>query len=95
MGFELSIDGALAGRVRLGLLVLEDVTVRAKDPALAAEVEEEGRRVRERYGSVASGDVPGAADARALYKSLGIDPTKTRPANEALLRRLLKGEALY
>jgi DNA/RNA-binding domain of Phe-tRNA-synthetase-like protein len=30
-----------------------------------------------------------------LYKALGIDPTKTRPSNEALLRRALKGEALY
>ena len=34
-------------------------------------------------------------DARALYKALGLDPTKTRPSNEALLRRVLKGEALY
>jgi DNA/RNA-binding domain of Phe-tRNA-synthetase-like protein len=39
--------------------------------------------------------VPGAADARGLYKALGLDPTKTRPSNEALLRRALKGEALY
>ena len=39
--------------------------------------------------------MPGAADARALYKALGLDPTKTRPSNEALLRRVLKGEALY
>jgi DNA/RNA-binding domain of Phe-tRNA-synthetase-like protein len=39
--------------------------------------------------------VPGAADARTLYKALGIDPTKTRPSNEALLRRALKGETLY
>ena len=39
--------------------------------------------------------MPGAADARTLYKALGIDPTKTRPSNEALLRRALKGETLY
>ena len=39
--------------------------------------------------------MPGAADARTLYKALGLDPTKTRPSNEALLRRALKGEALY
>src|SRR6185436_6715464 len=37
----------------------------------------------------------GAAEARALYKALGLDPTKTRPSSEALLRRVLKGEALY
>ena len=39
--------------------------------------------------------MPGAADARTLYKAIGLDPTKTRPSNEALLRRALKGEPLY
>ena len=39
--------------------------------------------------------MPGTEDARTLYKALGIDPTKTRPSNEALLRRALKGEPLY
>jgi DNA/RNA-binding domain of Phe-tRNA-synthetase-like protein len=31
---------------------------------------------------------------RAMYKRVGLDPTKTRPSNEALLRRILKGGAL-
>jgi DNA/RNA-binding domain of Phe-tRNA-synthetase-like protein len=48
-----------------------------------------------RYGEGRSAEVPGAADARTLYKALGLDPTKTRPSNEALLRRALKGESLY
>ena len=34
------------------------------------------------------------APARALYRRFGIDPTKTRPSSEALLRRLKKGEPL-
>ena len=92
---DLTIDPELAGRVRLGLLVLEGLTVREADDALAMEIEAYGRSVRERYADVKSGDVPGAEDARALYKALGLDPTKTRPSNEALLRRVLKGEALY
>src|SRR4029450_12700461 len=46
-------------------------------------------------GDGKSAEVPGAADARTLYKALGLDPTKTRPSNEALLRRALKGEPLY
>ena len=29
-----------------------------------------------------------------MYKRVGLDPTKTRPSNEALLRRLRKGQAL-
>jgi DNA/RNA-binding domain of Phe-tRNA-synthetase-like protein len=31
---------------------------------------------------------------RAMYKRVGIDPTKTRPSSEALLRRVRKGGSL-
>jgi DNA/RNA-binding domain of Phe-tRNA-synthetase-like protein len=91
----LEVSPELAGRVRLGLLELEGVAVREADPALAAEIEAYAAELRRRHGDGKSGDVPGAADARALYKALGLDPTKTRPSSEALLRRVLKGEALY
>ena len=85
----------LAGRVKLGVLVLEGVGVREHAPALVAEIGEEAGRLRVRYAGSKSAEVPGAADARALYKTLGLDPTKTRPSNEALLRRVLKGEDLH
>lgn len=91
----LSIDPELSGRVRLGALVLDGVSVKESDPALATEIEAYGRELRTRYSGVKSGNVPGTEDARTLYKALGIDPTKTRPSNEALLRRVLKGESLY
>ena len=94
-GLSLAIAAELAGRVRLGVMVLEGVTVREGDPKLAAEVDAHCAEVRGRYAGVPSGEVPGVGDARGLYKALGIDPTKTRPSNEALLRRALKGEALY
>jgi len=95
MSLDLSISSDLTGRVRLGLLVLGGVTVRESDAALAAEVDAECSSLKARYGDGKSVEVPGAADARALYKALGLDPTKTRPSNEALLRRALKGESLY
>ena len=93
LDFQVAPD--VAGRARVGLLVLEGVSVRASDPALDAEVDRTCASFRERYGEGKSSEVPGAADARTLYKALGIDPTKTRPSNEALLRRALKGETLY
>ena len=34
------------------------------------------------------------AAVRTMYKRVGLDPTKTRPSNEALLRRILKGGAV-
>jgi DNA/RNA-binding domain of Phe-tRNA-synthetase-like protein len=91
----LAIAPELAGRVRLGMLVLEGVEVRAERPELTEAIESFGRELRQRYGEAKSGEVPGVEDARTLYKSLGLDPTKTRPASEALLRRVLKGESLY
>jgi DNA/RNA-binding domain of Phe-tRNA-synthetase-like protein len=93
LDFRIAPD--VAGRVRIGLLVIEGVSVRERDPLLDAEVDGSGASFRERYGEARSSEVPGTVDARTLYKALGIDPTKTRPSNEALLRRALKGEALY
>ena len=91
----ISLAPELAGRCQLGVLTLDDVTVREADDELAGAVEAYARELRERYGQSRSAEVPGAEDARALYKALGLDPTKTRPSSEALLRRVLKGEALY
>ena len=92
---SLSVATDLAGRVRLGVVMLEGLTVRDADPGLAAEIAAYGEDLRRRYPDVKSADVPGAAEARGLYKDLGLDPTKVRPSNEALLRRVLKGETLY
>jgi len=93
LDFQIAPD--VAGRARVGLLVLAGVSVRPSDPALDAEVDRTCASFRERYGEGKSSEVPGVAYARTLYKALGIDPTKTRPSNEALLRRALKGETLY
>ena len=35
-----------------------------------------------------------SAAVRTMYKEVGIDPTKTRPSNEALLRRVRKGDTI-
>ncbi len=92
---KVSIDAALLGKIRLGVAEIDGVTVRETDPALKAEIEAEGKAFRARHPGASSGDVPGVEDASGLYKAVGLDPTKTRPSNEALLRRVLKGEALY
>jgi len=95
MTLDLTIADELVGRVRIAWARIDGVTVRAESPDLVREIEEYARGTRERFGGGPSGEVPGAADARDLYKAVGLDPTKTRPSNEALLRRVLKGEALY
>ena len=35
-----------------------------------------------------------SATVRTMYKKVGIDPTKTRPSSEALLRRVRKGDTI-
>jgi DNA/RNA-binding domain of Phe-tRNA-synthetase-like protein len=92
---SLAIDAGLAGRIRLGWAAIEGLTVRAESAELVREIEAYAEDLRRTYGGGRSAEVPGAADARELYKAVGLDPTKTRPSNEALLRRVLKGEALY
>lgn len=37
---------------------------------------------------------PDASAVRTMYKRVGLDPTKTRPSSEALLRRVRKGDPL-
>lgn len=39
-------------------------------------------------------DYPGVAEYRSVFKKLGIDPSRYRPASEALLRRVLSGKEL-
>jgi DNA/RNA-binding domain of Phe-tRNA-synthetase-like protein len=69
--------------------VVEPVRVREGDPALEEPLREAASALRTRPG------VLGVSDAvRAMYHRLGIDPTKTRPSSEALLRRVRKGGEL-
>ena len=44
--------------------------------------------------AVRSGEIGPTDRARELYRRFGTDPTRTRPSNEALLRRMKKGDPL-
>lgn len=40
-------------------------------------------------------EIPGIAATRRVYKACGKDPSRYRPAAEALIRRILQGKELY
>lgn len=40
-------------------------------------------------------DISGIATTRRVYRACGKDPSRYRPASEALIRRVLQGKALY
>ena len=77
----------LGAIVKPGLLWWSGATVVAHEHRLDPLLAEAEARVR----------VTPPADSaavRTMYKRVGIDPTKTRPSNEALLRRVRKGDTI-
>ena len=85
MLFTLAPD--LTDVVRPGILWLDGATVVDREPRLNPPIAaaEAAARIR-----------PPAevAAVRTMYKQLGLDPTKTRPSSEALLRRIRRGDPL-
>ncbi len=91
-----AIHPELADRLRLGVLRLEGCAAPADGgAALFAEIERRCAELAARWGGTATGEIPGVQDTRRLYRSIGLDPTKTRPSSEALLRRAVKEKGLY
>ena len=85
MPFRLAPE--LASIVRPGLLWLEGAEVVDREPRLTPALAAAEAAVRT--------DPPAeAAAVRTMYKRVGLDPTKTRPSSEALLRRVRKGDPL-
>lgn len=93
---QLSVDPQLkqaAPRVAVGVLTC-GVQVTPYDEALWREIDAHTplfagltmEQARQR---------PGIAALRAAYRALGVDPTRYRGSNEALVRRLVQGKALY
>ena len=81
------LSSSLQSVVRLGALLFEGITVVDRDARLDAPLLEAERRVR--------CDPPAQRDAvRAMYRAVGLDPTRRRPSSEALLRRVLRGDGL-
>lgn len=77
----------LARIVRAAVLWWDEATVTEGAEALATVLTEAEQKVR-----LLPPDEPAAV--RGMYKRLGLDPTKIRPSNEALLRRIRKGGTL-
>jgi DNA/RNA-binding domain of Phe-tRNA-synthetase-like protein len=87
--FSVVVDPALAAIVRPADFETGSVTVverdgRMDEPLRAAAIE---MRTRPEPADL-------IAAVRTMYKRVGLDPTKTRPSSEALLRRIRRGDEL-
>jgi DNA/RNA-binding domain of Phe-tRNA-synthetase-like protein/ureidoglycolate hydrolase len=92
----MTIAEGLRGKLVLGCLAFDGLRVGDGDEALREEGERLAIALRAQWGAeTAPAEIPALRPVRELYRALGIDPTKTRPASEALLRRVLQGKPLY
>jgi DNA/RNA-binding domain of Phe-tRNA-synthetase-like protein len=85
----LTADPEVAAIVRPAWFTAEPVHVVERDETLESQ---------RRAGTARMRSLPEPVDViaavRTMYKRVGIDPTKTRPSSEALLRRVRKGDEL-
>jgi DNA/RNA-binding domain of Phe-tRNA-synthetase-like protein len=93
-GRRVAISSEAIARLSCGVLVLEDVLV-ADNPAVSEATAALGAELIARHAGRLPSEIPGLQEARQLYKSFGMDPSRHRPSSEALLRRVIKGKDLY
>src|SRR5215218_4478368 len=84
---QFALAPELTAIVRPGVIVWTGATVVPHEHRLDSLLAEAEARVR-------ISPPPESASVRTMYKKVGIDPTKTRPSNEALLRRVRKGDSI-
>lgn len=84
---RLSVAPDVAAVCRPAVAWLEGAHVVEREPRLTAVLAEAESLVRQQPPA----DV---AAVRTMYKRVGLDPTKTRPSSEALLRRVRRGDSL-
>jgi DNA/RNA-binding domain of Phe-tRNA-synthetase-like protein len=87
VGGQFNLSPDLAEIVRPGVLWWQNAMVTERVAALDTLLAEAEAALRAKPPA-------DTATVRTMYKRVGLDPTKTRPSSEALLRRVLKGGAI-
>jgi DNA/RNA-binding domain of Phe-tRNA-synthetase-like protein len=90
----LRVEDALRGGLALGLMEASGLRPGPLPPDFDVEADRILSRLVAQHAGGPVTAVPGVTETRALFHGLGVDPTKTRPSSEALLRRVLQGKGL-
>ncbi|MEQ1832963.1 MAG: phenylalanine--tRNA ligase beta subunit-related protein [Candidatus Eisenbacteria bacterium] len=93
-GLALEMDDSLRGIVALGWLEADGLNHVPLGEAFETERDASITTLMRRFTGRQAADIPGVAETRGMFHRLGVDPTKSRPASEALLRRVLQGKGL-
>jgi DNA/RNA-binding domain of Phe-tRNA-synthetase-like protein len=94
----LKLDEKLSARVpglEAKIVHLEGVSVAKENPELEQYKDEVAERIKTRWTVEELKDHPMIRAYRDFFWKLDIDPTKNRPAAEALIRRVLRERPLY
>jgi DNA/RNA-binding domain of Phe-tRNA-synthetase-like protein len=94
---KIVIDRSVSGRFPdLDVVVrcVRGVKVKPFDEELERLKQEVCSQVRRRYTLEGLKDIPTIRAYRDFFWRIGVDPTKNRPASEALIRRILAGKPL-
>ena len=79
----------------VGAAVGADVANSECSAGLWAEIETLGEKLKAGYTTETIKQISGIEATRRVYRACGKDPSRYRPAAEALIRRMLQGKKLY
>jgi DNA/RNA-binding domain of Phe-tRNA-synthetase-like protein len=79
----------------VGACLEAQVVNTAYSERLWKEIEALGERYRQTLTTETLKELSGIAATRQVYRACGKDPSRYRPASEALIRRMLQGKDLY
>lgn len=79
----------------VGAAVEADVVNTEYSKELWAEIEALGEKYKAEYTTETIKQISGIEATRRVYRACGKDPSRYRPASEALIRRMLQGKKLY
>ncbi len=89
-----SVKQRLSG-FKVAYNIFDAVAVKERDEELINDLKEEQSKIRKRFNAESIREEAGLRESRRAFKALGLDPARYRPSQEALLRRIIKGEDLY
>ncbi len=79
----------------VGACLEADVVNSPYNEVLWSEIEQLGERFRRELTTESLKELTSISATRKVYRACGKDPSRYRPASEALIRRVLQGKELY
>ena len=79
----------------VGAMLVADVVNTPYSEELWAEINEAYKNCKATLTTETLKEIPGIAATRRVYRACGKDPSRYRPASEALIRSILQGKTLY